>query len=374
MKKTSGKIIYVVSLVNKSYGFEWLADALKKKSYDLVFILLNPGNTSLEEYLVSNKIKVYRVYYSRKKDFLSAFLKVFKILLKEKPDIVHCHLFEANLIGLATARLLGIKKRVYTRHHSTLHHYYYPNGVKYDKLVNWLSTDIIAISQIVKEVLISMDKADKKKIHMVPHGFNLDFFEFIDADRLEKFRLKYKIKPNKKPIIGVISRYVDWKGIQYIIPAFKKFLENYPDSFLILANAQGLYKNHIEYLLKQLPQGSYVEIEFEEDLLALYKSFDMFIHVPVDEHSEAFGQIYVEALAAGVPSVFTLSGISKEFIKDKENALVVDFKNSYQIYEALMQLMQNEFLRTKLITNGKLSVKNFSMDKYVSELIKVYES
>ncbi len=44
------------------------------------------------------------------------------------------------------------------------------------------------------------------------------------------------------------------------------------------------------------------------------------MHVTIGKHYEAFGQIYVEALAAGIPSVFTLTGIAPEIIEHEHNA------------------------------------------------------
>jgi glycosyltransferase involved in cell wall biosynthesis len=35
----------------------------------------------------------------------------------------------------------------------------------------------------------------------------------------------------------------------------------------------------------------------------------VFVHVPEDQHAEAFGLVYIESLMAGVPCVFTRSGI-----------------------------------------------------------------
>ena len=67
----------------------------------------------------------------------------------------------------------------------------------------------------------------------------------------------------------------------------------------------------------------YTEIVYETDMPALYKTFDVFVHVPVEPHFESFGQVYVEAMASGIPSVFTLAGAATEFVRDGENALVV---------------------------------------------------
>src|SRR5256885_4070776 len=42
------------------------------------------------------------------------------------------------------------------------------------------------------------------------------------------------------------------------------------------------------------------------------KLLDVFVHAPIAPQVEAFGQVYVEAMAAGVPSVITRAGIRSE--------------------------------------------------------------
>ncbi len=52
------------------------------------------------------------------------------------PHFVHCHIFDAYLIGIPAAWLAFIRGRVYTRHNATYHREYYPL-VKFDTMVNW---------------------------------------------------------------------------------------------------------------------------------------------------------------------------------------------------------------------------------------------
>ena len=165
-----------------------------------------------------------------------------------------------------------------------------------------------------------------------------------------------------------------WKGIHYIIPAFKELLKDYPDAYLLLANAKkGDYKDEIDQLLQDLPTDSYHEIEFEHNLFALYHLLDVFVHCPVDEEVEAFGQIYVEALAAGIPSVVTLSGIAREFIENEKNAVVVDFKNSDEVLAGIQKVLKEAPFRENLINNGKESVKaNFSLSNMIQTLENLY--
>jgi glycosyltransferase involved in cell wall biosynthesis len=56
----------------------------------------------------------------------------------------------------------------------------------------------------------------------------------------------------------------------------------------------------------------------------------------VDETSEAFGMVYIEALATGVPSVFTVSGVLTDFPELTEFATIVLPKDTTAIKKALL--------------------------------------
>ncbi|MGB9736100.1 MAG: glycosyltransferase family 4 protein [bacterium] len=364
------KITYIVSGVDRAIGFEWIVENLNQDKFELSFVLLNSSGSYIENYLKGKGIFTKRIIYRGKKDFGPALIKTYLFLRKHRPDIIHVHLFEAGMIGIVAGKLAGIHRRIYTRHYSSYHHIYAPHAVKYDKFINKLSTDIVSISENVSQILES-EGVDKKKICKIPHGFDLDIFYNPDSTIIQQLKEKYKTQ-GRYPVIGVIARYTEWKGIQYIIPAFKRLLETYPNAKLVLANAKGDYANIIKSLLVDLPEDAYVEIDFEYNLAELYQLFDIFVHTPIDSHSEAFGQIYVEALAAGIPSIFTMSGIAHEFIKDKENALVVPYKDSDAIYNAMMEIMKNNELRNKIKEKGKIAVKQFSLARLIENLENLY--
>ena len=177
------------------------------------------------------------------------------------------------------------------------------------------------------------------------------------------------------PVVGVISRFTEWKGVQYIIPAFKKLLSTYPNAVLLLFGADGDYKKEIVELLEALPEKNFRQVSFEKDVAAAYHVMDIFVHVPIDNHSEAFGQTYVEALAAGVPSVFTLSGIAPDFVVDQKNALVVPYKNSEAIYQAMLKILQEKTLQEGLRIEGYKAVNDkYDLGRMIRELELLYES
>jgi glycosyltransferase involved in cell wall biosynthesis len=365
-------VTYIISNINKSLAFEWIVSDLDKDKFNLSFILLNPGNSDLENYLINNGITVKRISYNGKKNIPKAIIKTYLFLKRNKTNIVHTHLFDACIVGLTAAYIARTSKRIYTRHHSDFHHTYHPRAVRWDKISNFLATDVIAISEVVKQVLLNKENVAAKKIHLVHHGFKTDAFSNIPPASVAAMKEKYN-KEGKHPVIGVISRYLELKGIQYIIPAFKKLLIDYPDALLILANSNGNYKNEIEKLLKEIPAGNYIEIPFENDIFVLYQLFDVFVHVPIDFKCEAFGQTYVEALAAKTPSVFTLSGVASEFIVNRENALVVPYKDSDAIVTAVKLLIDNDKLASEITVNGEKEIRNrFGIDKMILSLEQLY--
>jgi len=364
------KLIYIISDIDKALAFEWMVSGLKER-FDLSFILIAKERSEFSSYLKNHSIPFYEINNS-----LSRIIKwrnVFLILHREKPSVVHTHLWQANVLGLSAAWLLRVNRRIYTRHHATVHYHEFPAGRKWDILCNTLATDIIAISQNIKDILIAWDKADSKKIKLIPHGFDFNYFKSVDKERIEFLRAKYNIQRNSSfPVIGVISRYVQWKGVQYIIPAFRKIRKQYPAAKLILANANGDYASTLKELLQTLPEDSYIQISFEEDLAALYQLFDVYVHVPIDPYVEAFGQTYVESMAAGIPSVFTLSGKAPEFVVHKSNAWVVDFKNSDQIAQGIKVILSDIDLVNKIKFEAEKSIRRFSLEAYLLALEKLY--
>ncbi len=367
-------VVYVLAGIEKALAFEWIATHMSKGKVALHFVLIGKANTPLQQFLTANQVPVTVLPYGGGKPaLLGVTYKLYKLLRRLKPKTVHTHIFEANMAGLTAAWLARVPQRVYTRHHATLHHQYFPRAVWYDRYTNRLATAIVALCRAGITVLTEMDGAPKSKVRLIPHGFDLAQFGQVPAPRTEALRKKYQLPANAGPVVGVIARYTHWKGVQYVVPAFAQLRKENPQAHLILANARGDYAAAIEGLLAELPEGSYTQIAFEGDLPALYSLFDVYVHAPIDQYAEAFGQTYVEALAAGVPSVFTLSGIANDFVVDHRHALVVPYANTEAIVLNLRRLLGNEALRHKLVTEGQKVVhQHFALQRMVGALEDLY--
>jgi glycosyltransferase involved in cell wall biosynthesis len=368
-------VLYIISDIGKALAFEWIAAQLDKKQFRLSFVLLNPGDSELETYLRQRDIPVHRIRCRSKKDWPVAWWQLFRLLKSQRPDMVHCHLLQACILGLSAASAAGIRRRIYTRHHSDYHFRYFPKGVKWDKWCNRMATDIVAPSAAVKDILVRMEQVPEQKVRIIHHGFDLDYFRKVPEALRQQMQEKYN-PGRQSPVIGVISRFTALKGIQYIIPAFKALLRDYPGALLLLFNARGDYAACLNAQLHaELPEGSYRTVAFEPELSGVYTLFDIFVQASSDTHIEAFGQTYVEALAAGVPSVFTLAGIAPDFVRDRQNALVVPFKDAEAIHKALQSILGDPQLQQTLTENGSRDVRAlFSLEQMIRHTEQLYRA
>ena len=366
------KVVYIISDINKAVFFEHTALRLRDSGINISFILINSSKGALYTFLKSNGFVVYLLEVKKLIHSLPQILECAKILRNIKPDAIHCHLSEANFIGLTASLLAGVKIRIFTRH-AGLPLAYSRKENMIDQWQNTLATKIVAITENTKQLLISQGVSESK-IKIVHHGFDLD--RMMRPDSSEVKRIIEEFNPEDKfPVVGVIARWMKWKGIQYIIPAFENLLKEYPNAKLCLFNASDNadYSQEIHQMLKKLPVQSYQTVSFEKNIYDLYQLFDIYVHVPVNPNCEAFGQTYVEALAAGIPSVFTLSGVAREFITE-ENAHIVDFENSEQILMKMKSIIVKEKTPETLLKNGREIVsKMFSLEKYISTLLSIYQ-
>src|SRR5688572_5349361 len=368
------KVLTIVQDIDRAQEHEWVVKYINPNLVEMHFALINSQDSMMDQFLRNNNIPVTHFSYTGKKDLLTLTFKLIRLIQKNRYDVVHTHLFEASLTGLTAAWAAGIKKRIYTRHHSDYHHVWFPSAVKYDKYVNRIASHIIATSKNVKNILTNLEQVPEHKIHIVHHCIDIRDYEpgAVSPERISTIRVKYKIE-DKVPVIGVISRFTKWKGIQYLIPAFHEILNRYPEAVLVLANAKGDYKANIVEQLKSLKPDQYRVIEFENDITALYRTFDVFVHTPINPTAEAFGQTYLESLASKVPSVFTLSGVAPEFVVDKINAMVVPFCDSNAVKEAVLYLLQHKEEGKKLSEEGFVAVRKlFDINIKIGKLEQLY--
>ena len=369
------RLVYVIWFETRWPLIESVCRGTDRSRYDLSFILLNRARPPLAPVLDELDIPWTHVPFRGRSDVPRAARVIWRHCRDVDPDIVHTHFMNACLAGLTAAALRRVPVRIHTRHHAGPLSWRTrrPWQELYDFYNNALSTTIIAPSLAVRTVLTGRNRVRPGKVRLLHHGFDLDAFDTVKDDRVRALRDRHSIG-DAHPVIGVFARYAEMKGIQYIVPAFERLLETYPNALLLLAPASGSYQAKLAPAIARIPARNRREIAFEDDVFALYKLLDVFVHAPIAPQVEAFGQVYIEAMAAGVPSVITRAGIANELARDRDNAVVVPHRDSDAIYRGMRDVVEDADLRSTLIRNGRRDAQAFSARAMIDGLEKIYES
>ena len=318
------------------------------------FLLLSDKDSKLERSLFSLGFKVDSIYCKKKSDWPKALFFTILYLIRNRVKIIHCHLLAANIIGLIAGKFCLIPFRLYTRHHAMEHHRRHKKSLIFDYLSNYLCTNILTYSDVVTNILCNLEKVDRRKIYQSYPAIDLEQFA-VKKELRANILTKYDLKESDI-VVGVCSRFDPYKGLKYVIEGFGMAAKKYKNIKILFFGANGIeFESLSKFAEKNLPSNSYRFIEYENNMVDAYSIMDIFIHVPIAYDEEAFGLVYLEAMASAIACIFTISGISGKIIKNNENALVVGYKSSIEIYRALEKLILNKHLREKI---GKQAQKD----------------
>jgi glycosyltransferase involved in cell wall biosynthesis len=386
------KVTYIFTHPIRWVPFELVAKYIDKSKFAIDYIILNESDPMIS-YLQDLNIPCTVTSYPDYSNTPEMVKFLYDHLLKNQTDIVHTHWFAGSLAGMQAAYYAKVPVRIFTREHPSIK-YYARHAASKHRLIWECATNVIGVTNKSKEGMIE-DGIPEHKITLIPTGFDVSEYENVETSRIEKLRAKY-LGNHQGPVIGVAARYVRWKGVEYVIEAYKKVLDIYPNALLVLAGTgidrtdlqEKIRKAHKEDIvspqyedilsisekLSQLPKQSYIEIPFETDLFALFKLFTVFVHAPTDSIQETFGQVYVDAMLSRVPSVITLGGSAADHAVHQENAWVVDYKNSDQISEGILALLSDTHLREKIINNAFLCAQQYDIKNHIQRLEQFYIS
>lgn len=150
----------------------------------------------------------------------SGLLRICFELIKEffqvRPSVVYASGQFATLFAIPISTLTGVKHRIFTRHHSNLHHK--PNmkmWLTLDKICNHFASKIVVVSKTLYEFLIENEKVVPEKLLLINNGIDLD--RFRAEDRVSRFDCDYKKSKNDSIEFGVVARLTEWKGLDLLL-------------------------------------------------------------------------------------------------------------------------------------------------------------
>ena len=350
----------IISDVTDSATYRAIARELKKSGHTVHFTLITDEANPFTDWLLASDYDAsHRVLESRL-SLVNHWFGIRRHLFASQPQVIICLGQIATIIGLSAALGLQSSWRLYVRQHSTTHRETRSyKGQLYDRLSNRLADHIVATNQNVLQSLCDVEGVSRDRVTVIYLGIDISDFSNPDEPRVIEVSKRWGID-RSKTTIGMIARLTEIKGWPYLIDHLVAELQESPHLQLVIANAVGDLRQDVQSTLVPV-RNQVIFIEYEPDVAALYATFDVFVHIPVSPTVEAFGLVYLEAFAAGIPAVITMSGIAHEIATNEVNCLVVPHKDGVATVSAINRLLLSASERQHLSAAARQAVSQFDI-------------
>lgn len=271
---------------------------------------------------------------------LTIFLKLRKLLRKEKPDSVLSFMIKYNVFTLLASWGLGLK--VFVSERNNPYRNYGKKLMFLEKLTYKSATGVIAQTNLAKAVL--EQRTGNNNVKVIPNPVK---------------NIKLYPEQNRENIILNIGSLHPQKGQTYLIEAFSKL--NAPDWKLIIIG-EGAERTTLEGLIKLL------KLEDRIFMPGVKSNIDSWLaKASVFAFSsiyEGFPNALAEAMSAGLPCVsFDCKTGPRDLIENYKNGILVEEKNVEELANSLQKLIDDPILRLRLGTQAIVIKEHLSSDK-----------
>jgi glycosyltransferase involved in cell wall biosynthesis len=404
---SSVKILRIIARLNvggPARHVVWLTKALQDGEFESLLLAgrVPAGEEDMGYVAEANGVEpVFIEEMSRElsiKDIVSL-VKIFRLILREKPDIIHTHTAKAGTVGrsaaflyrwLTPAVLAGRPRRlkvVHTFHGHVFHSYYgkFKTSlfVLIEKLLARFATDRIVVisNQQFDEIHGQVGIGKKEQFAVVPLGIDLEPFNAADMRRDE---LKSELAVDSSTIlVGFVGRLTEIKNIQILLKVAHKY-ENLVDPALprlhFVIAGDGHLRGSLEAEASELGIGNITFLGNREEIEAVYAGLDV---VALTSLNEGTPLSLIEAMASGKPVISTTVGGVIDLLGPAvetldgfavcERGIGVEPLDPDAFLKGLIYLVKSERLREDLAAKGHDFVHgNYGKDRLTEDIRDLY--
>jgi glycosyltransferase involved in cell wall biosynthesis len=321
-------------------------------------------------------VPVFCVGMKKRPGDLFKLWKLYRIIRREKPDVVQTWMYHANLFGGIAARMAGVKRIVWGLHHSTL-----------DRRHDSFTTLLIArlgglFSPCLCDRIISCSKRaakihidanySRKRMIVVPNGYAVERFA-PNADKRELARKACGF-PEDAVVFGLAARYNPQKDHATFLHAamlVKKAATGRRALFAMCGDGVDEQNEEIKRLVDECGLASDIALMGRlDDMPAFMNAIDF--NVLSSSHGEAFPNVLCEAMACGTPCIATDVGDCAEILAD--TGWIVSPRAPEKLAEAMLAAMNEPASRAKerRVAARARIVENYDIRKIAQEYYKIW--
>ena len=367
---TSGLTIYA----------ERLARAFVKRGHQ-VTVMTTRYDKSLPREEMMDGVRVIRVPVALRisKGVIAPTFGLVATILVWQHDVVQLHLPQFDAPGVALrARLFG--KPVVLTYHCDL---FLPPG-PFNRFVNLVVQFQNNMAALLSNHIVTytQDYADNSAYLSRYRGKLTPFLPPVvlppaGPGAVEAFAGTYQTQ-QRRPVIGMVTRFAAEKGIEVLLDALPSVLEKYQQAQVLFA---GQYQNVIgeqAYADRLMPRiqkyeemgcWKFLGILNQEQLAAFYPNLDVLV-VPSLNSTEAFGLVQVEAMMNNIPCVASaLPGVRRP-VQMHAMGKVVPIGDSSALSEALLEIFAE---KEKYRCDTAALAPQYDPDMIAAEYEKLFE-
>lgn len=342
-----------------------LADKFFQLGYQVKLVSLSPS-FSEQTLPKSNQIEI--IYLNMLKtpiELIKAYLKLRKLIKSFNPDVVHSHMFHANLMTRIVRLFTKINRLICTAHNTNEGGSLRMNLYRFTNFLSDLNTNV---SQEAVEAFI--EKKAVKKNQMVAMGNGIDTSLFKKDDSM-KIDIQPSLKLNKNDYVFLaVGRLTAQKDYPNLLRAFSIVNKQKPHTCLLIAGI-GELEQELKQYVNQLGISEKVSfLGLRRDIHKLMNLADTYV---MSSHFEGFGLVIAEAMSTEKVVISTDCGGTREVIGG--NGLLVPIRDSEALANAMLQSMALTAEERSIL--GKKArqhiVDNYSLDAVVNKWLKLYQ-
>jgi glycosyltransferase involved in cell wall biosynthesis len=300
-----------------------------------------------------------------------------RIIARERPQIVHTHAAKAGTLGRIAAIVApGRSGRVlvHTFHGHSLRGYFSPRTARFYLIVERLlarrTTRLVAVSEEVRDDLVSLGVAPLQRFEVIPLGFDLSSFSPPADQGRRRARLRAELGiPADLRLITIVARLVPIKRVDRFLRIACQLADRADVHFLIVGDGE------LRQGLRASPEARALADRvtwagFRADMPDIYFASDV---VVLTSDNEGTPVSLIEALAAGVPVVSSRVGGVPSVVRNGQTGLTDAAQDEDRLGRAVGRLLDQPELALRLASQGREhALGHFSIDTLVSRTDRLY--
>jgi glycosyltransferase involved in cell wall biosynthesis len=294
---------------------------------------------------------------------LQAFIKKFK------PDIIHSHLFLADIVS---------RSCYYPAARWITHCHGFLPELRIKNILSFFSRAEI-IQYFDLKYLLERYKANGNNVYIavsepiknfVTRNIKTKCYVLHNAIRVSNFTKRVSNKDFLQGLkIVSVGRFDENKNHIFLLDVLRFLLDKQVDAHLFLIG-DGATKQQIVLKIKLLKLENKVSLlGFVSNIEDYYSQYHMYIH---SAKNEALGLTLIEAMAAGLPVVSLDGGGNKALIEQGRNGYLIQKEDKNLFAERIIDLWNDKEKYKAVSEYAAEYAKQFDIEQYTHRLINIY--